>query len=65
MLDLSQDICSLSDFKRNSAPLVEQLKRTGRPVVLTLNGKADLVVQDVVAYQRLLDRIRELELHRP
>jgi PHD/YefM family antitoxin component YafN of YafNO toxin-antitoxin module len=34
---------------------MKQLKRTRRPVVLTVKGKAAAVVQDAVAYQRLLD----------
>jgi prevent-host-death family protein len=34
---------------------MKQLKKTKRPVVLTVNGKAAAVVQDAEAYQRLLD----------
>jgi prevent-host-death family protein len=34
---------------------MEQLRKTKRPVVLTVNGKAAAVVQDAEAYQRLLD----------
>jgi hypothetical protein len=34
---------------------VKRLKTTRRPMVLTINGKAELVVQDAVSYQRLLD----------
>ncbi len=47
MFDLSKDIHSLSDFKRNTSELVEQMEETGRrPVVQTVNGKAKLVVQN-------------------
>ena len=53
MLDISRDIQSLTDFKKNTSEFVEQLKRTGEPVVLTINGKAELVVQDAAAYQKL------------
>jgi len=52
-MDLTQDILSLSDFKRRSAALLEQLKATKRPLVLTVNGKAELVVQDAASYQRM------------
>ena len=41
--------------------LVEQLKATGQPMVLTVNGKAEVVVQDVSAYQRMLDLIDRAE----
>jgi hypothetical protein len=49
-----QDIASLTDFHRNSKTHWMRLKLTGRPEVLTVNGKAELVVQDAAAYQRLL-----------
>ena len=53
MLDISRDIQSLTDFKKNTSEFVNQLKQTGEPVVLTINGKAELVVQDAAAYQKL------------
>lgn len=52
---LSRDIHPLTDFKRNTSEFLAQLKRTGEPVVLTINGKAELVVQDAASYQKLLD----------
>jgi len=55
MLDITQDIQSLTTFRRRSGEFLRQLKKTRRPVVLTVNGKASAVVQDAVAYQRLLD----------
>jgi prevent-host-death family protein len=61
MLHIGQDIHSLSDFKRQTGELLEQLRRTGRPIVLTLNGRAEVVVQEASAYQNLLDYVRQLE----
>ena len=55
MLNLARDIQSLTVFKRKTSELVRQMKKTGRPVVLTVNGKAQLVVQDAKSYQRLLE----------
>ncbi len=52
MLDLNRDINSLSNFKRNTPEFLRQLKETGHPVVLTINGKAELVVQDTTSYQK-------------
>jgi PHD/YefM family antitoxin component YafN of YafNO toxin-antitoxin module len=54
MIDL-KDIHSLSEFQRNARAHVEHLRRTGRPEVLTVHGKAELVVQNAEAYQKLLD----------
>ena len=60
-MDLANDIRSLSDFKRNTVDLLNRLRKTGNPLVLTINGKAELVVQDAEAYQALLDRIEAIE----
>ena len=61
MINLSRDIQSLSTFKRNTNKLIAQMKETGNPIVLTVNGKAELVVQDAESYQKLLDSIEHLE----
>lgn len=37
------------------------MRKTGHPLVLTVNGKAELVVQDAEAYQALLDRVEAIE----
>ena len=55
MLDITKDIQSLTTFRRKSGDFMRQLKRSKRPVVLTVKGKAAAVVQDADAYQRLLD----------
>ncbi|HWG21168.1 MAG TPA: type II toxin-antitoxin system Phd/YefM family antitoxin [Terracidiphilus sp.] len=55
MLDITTDIQSLTTFRRSSASLLKHLKKSKRPMVLTVNGKAAAVVQDAEAYQRLLD----------
>jgi len=55
MLDITKDIQSLTTFRRQSGDFIKQLKKSKRPVVLTVNGKAAAIVQDAEAYQRLLD----------
>jgi prevent-host-death family protein len=55
MLDITKDIQSLTTFRRRSGDFMKLLKRSKRPVVLTVKGKAAAVVQDAAAYQRLLD----------
>jgi hypothetical protein len=54
MIDV-RDIHSLSSFQRKTRDHIRRLRRTGRPEVLTVNGKAELVVQDAEAYQDLVD----------
>jgi len=55
VLDITKDIQSLTTFRRKSGDFMRQLKRSKRPVVLTVRGKAAAVVQDADASQRLLD----------
>jgi prevent-host-death family protein len=54
-MDITKDIQALTTFRNNSTAFLQQLKKTKRPVILTVNGKAAAVVQDPEAYQRLLD----------
>lgn len=49
-----KDIHPLSEFQRNAKSHIKRLKKTGKPAVLTVNGRASLVVQDVASYERLV-----------
>ena len=60
-MNLKQDIHPLTDFKRNTVEFIEQMKANGRPLVLTVNGKPELVVQDAGSYQETLDRLERFE----
>jgi prevent-host-death family protein len=62
MIDLSADIHSLTDFKRKTSKIMTQMKKTGQPVVLTITGKAEMVVQDAASYQQLLGRAEQAEM---
>jgi len=55
MLDIKKDIQAMTTFRRNPGKFMKHLKKTKKPLVLTINGKAEAVVQDAEAYQRLLD----------
>jgi prevent-host-death family protein len=61
MFLLGEDVQPLSDFKRKTSEILERLRLTGRPILLTLNGRAEVVVQDALSYQKLLQRLQELE----
>ena len=60
MLDTRQ-IHPLTDFLRNHKAHVARLKATRAPEVLTVNGRAEVVVQDAASYQALLDRLNHME----
>ena len=55
MADLTTDFQSLTSFRRESSAIAQRLKKTQRPLVLTVKGKPALVVQTAAAFQRLLD----------
>jgi prevent-host-death family protein len=61
MLDLVNGIDTLTNFKRDTARIMKRLRKTQEPVVLTVNGKAELVVQDAASYQALMERVERLE----
>jgi prevent-host-death family protein len=60
MIDVTQDIHSMTAFKRNSTGLMKHMKKTGRPLVLTVNGKAEAVVLDASAYREVADQLDSL-----
>lgn len=55
------DIHPLTGFLGNHKDHFKRLKNTGRPEVLTINGEAQLIVQDAKAYQAILDRLEYAE----
>jgi prevent-host-death family protein len=57
MIDVTQDIHSLTTFKRNSSGLMKHMKKTGRPLVLTVKGKAEAVLLDAAAYQEVATQL--------
>jgi prevent-host-death family protein len=50
----SKDIRSVTDLKRKTTEILNHVHRTQRPVVLTVNGKADAVLMDTKAYEKHL-----------
>lgn len=57
----SQNTYALSDFQRRPASHVRRLRKSGLPEVLTVKGRAELIVQTAAAYQALLNRLEMYE----
>ena len=53
-MKLIDDIRSVTDLKRNTREILDQVRQTGRPVILTVNGKADAVLMDARTFDRHL-----------
>ena len=53
-LSLTEDVKTVSEVKQNLRAVLGQIRDTGRPVVVTVNGKPDAVLIDVETYERKL-----------
>ena len=60
MIDL-REVRSVTEFQRNIKDYVGRLKQNKTPLVLTVNGRAELVVQDAESYQLILERMERAE----
>ena len=56
-MDITQDIRPLAEFKRDTGRFMSRLKETGRPAVLTVDGKPALVVMDTDTWQDVSERL--------
>ena len=50
-VDVSADIQPLTAFKRDTVKFAKRLRRSRKPIVLTVEGKARFVVFDAEAFQ--------------
>jgi prevent-host-death family protein len=53
-VSITEDIKSASDLKKHMREIFDQLHRTGRPVVVTVNGKPDVVLLDATIFEKKL-----------
>ena len=61
MMIQTQNIHSLTDFQRNTSGHIKRLQASGMPEVLTVKGRAELVVQSAESYQALLSKLELYE----
>ena len=59
-LKIDSDIKPVSDFRANTAEMIEQVRSSGRPLVLTQRGHSAVVLLDVAAYQGMVEEIELL-----
>lgn len=62
---LTDDIRSVTDLKRHTKSVLDQAHQTRRPVILTVNGKADAVLLDAKTYELHLSAANLAKLLRP
>ena len=51
----SSDIHTVTEFSRKPAEHIKRLSKTKRPEILTVNGKASVVIQDAETYERMAE----------
>lgn len=49
----SADIHTVTEFSRKPAEHIKRLKQSKQPEILTVNGKAAVVVQDAESYEKM------------
>ncbi len=54
-IDLENDIQPVSDFRANAAAVIDRVRQSGRPVVLTQRGRGTAVLVDIRRYQDLVE----------
>ena len=59
-IKLDKDIKPVSEFRAKAAELIDQVKNSRRPLVLTQRGHSAAVLIDVAGYESLLEEIELL-----
>jgi prevent-host-death family protein len=62
---VTEDIRSITDLKRNTTDILSRVHSTGRPVVLTVNGKAEAVLLDAKEFDKISSAFNMLQLLMP
>jgi prevent-host-death family protein len=53
-VSILEDIKSVSELKKQTNRIFKQLHKTGRPIIVTVNGKPDVILMDVEVFERKL-----------
>ena len=53
LLKITKDILSITELKKHTNSILKQIHKTKRPVVLTVNGKAEAVLLDASEYEKM------------
>jgi prevent-host-death family protein len=61
-ISITNGIKSITDLKRNTNQILKQVHDTKKPVVLTVNGKAEAVLVDAGEYERISEALAMMKL---
>jgi prevent-host-death family protein len=52
----------ISYFKANAAEIIQELGEVGEPMIITQNGEAKAIVQDIVSYEKTQETLALLKI---
>jgi len=61
-MKLSESVKSISYLKANAASLIDEINKHQKTFVITQNGEAKVVVQDIKMYEKMQDTMAMLKL---
>ena len=61
-LSIIEDIKSVSDLKKHTKEVFRQAHETGRPVIITVSGRPDVVILDAEVFEKKLRAFNLLRL---
>ncbi|KQX95466.1 hypothetical protein ASD28_18590 [Massilia sp. Root133] len=61
-MNFVQNIQPISYLKTNTSDVVKQVQETRQPVMITVNGKVQAVIQDPLSYQKMQDQLTMLRI---
>ena len=64
-ISITEDIRSITELERNTNSVLDQIHKRKRPVILTVNGKAEAVIVDAKEYEKITNAFNLLKLLAP
>lgn len=61
-MKLSESVKSVSFLKNNTADVLKNIGKSGEPLIITQNGEATAVLQDIKSYEKLMDSVALLKI---
>ncbi len=61
-MKLSNSVKSVSFLKNNTAEILKNIGKSGQPLIITQNGEATAVLQDIKSYEELVDSLALLKI---
>jgi prevent-host-death family protein len=56
------NITSMTEFKRDTGRWMRRIRKTGKPGLLTVKGRAEAVIMDTASYRRIMEAFEQAEV---